>query len=81
MEEEEAQDGTTPSPLSLRTSRCCSEISQKLMERLAFPGNCKDKTGPDAKKFSSEYKDFLGKSFETQTWVYEQAVSAWRQKG
>ena len=46
------------------------------MRRLAFPGNCKDKTGPDAKKFSSEYKDFLGKSFETQTWVYEQAVSA-----
>jgi hypothetical protein len=51
-----------------------STTTRRLMKRLAFPGNCKDKTGSDPKKFSSEYKDFLGKSFETQTWVYEQAV-------
>jgi hypothetical protein len=43
-------------------------------DRLEFPGKCEDKTGADPRKFSSEYKDFLAKSFETQTWVYEQAV-------
>jgi glucan 1,3-beta-glucosidase len=43
-------------------------------DRLEFPGQCSDKTGISAKGFSSEYKEFLAKSFETQTNVYEQAV-------
>ena len=43
-------------------------------DRLEFPGKCSDKTGPSAKGFSSDYKEFLAKSFETQTYVYEQAV-------
>jgi len=42
--------------------------------RLEFPGKCSDKTGASAKGFSSDYKEFLAKSFETQTYVYEQAV-------
>nr|ODN93762.1 glucan 1,3-beta-glucosidase [Cryptococcus depauperatus CBS 7855] len=41
-----------------------------------YPGNCDGKTGSDPSKFTSEYVDFLAKSFETQTWVYEQA-SGW----
>ncbi|WVN89435.1 uncharacterized protein L203_104658 [Cryptococcus depauperatus CBS 7841] len=41
---------------------------------LEYPGNCDGKTGSDPSKFTSEYVDFLAKSFETQTWVYEQAV-------
>lgn len=44
-------------------------------DRLPFPGNCRDKTGPGTSRFSSDYKDFLARSFETQTYVYEQAVS------
>jgi hypothetical protein len=43
-------------------------------DRLEFPGKCSDKTGASARGFSSEYKEFLAKSFETQTYVYEQAV-------
>ena len=43
-------------------------------DRLEFPGKCEDKTGASARGFSSEYKEFLAKSFETQTYVYEQAV-------
>jgi hypothetical protein len=38
-------------------------------------GNCKGKTG-SAADFSDDYLDYLGRSFETQTWVYEQA-SGW----
>lgn len=42
--------------------------------RLEFPGNCKDKTGANPSRFNSEYKEFLARSFETQTYVFEQAV-------
>lgn len=38
-------------------------------------GNCRGKTGSGA-DFSNEYSDYLARSFETQTWVYEQA-SGW----
>ncbi|AFR95190.1 glucan 1,3-beta-glucosidase [Cryptococcus neoformans var. grubii H99] len=43
---------------------------------LQYPGNCNGKTGTDPSKFSAEYVEYLAKSFETQTWVYEQA-SGW----
>ncbi|OWT39517.1 glucan 1,3-beta-glucosidase [Cryptococcus neoformans Bt1] len=43
---------------------------------LQYPGNCDGKTGTDPSKFSAEYVEYLAKSFETQTWVYEQA-SGW----
>ncbi|ADV24619.1 glucan 1,3-beta-glucosidase, putative [Cryptococcus gattii WM276] len=43
---------------------------------LRYPGDCGDKTGADPSKFSAEYIEYLAKSFETQTWVYEQA-SGW----
>ncbi|AAW43031.2 glucan 1,3-beta-glucosidase, putative [Cryptococcus deneoformans JEC21] len=43
---------------------------------LQYPGNCDGKTGADPSKFSAEYVEYLAKSFETQTWVYEQA-SGW----
>lgn len=38
-------------------------------------GNCDGKTGSGA-DFSNEYTNYLARSFETQTWVYEQA-SGW----
>ncbi|KAG7530245.1 hypothetical protein FFLO_05175 [Filobasidium floriforme] len=38
-------------------------------------GNCRGKTGSGA-DFSNEYTDYLARSFETQTWIYEQA-SGW----
>lgn len=40
---------------------------------LPFKGDCSIKTGADGSKFGAEYTDHLLKSFETQTWVYEQA--------
>ncbi|KAL0240335.1 hypothetical protein I308_106585 [Cryptococcus tetragattii IND107] len=43
---------------------------------LRYPGDCGGKTGADPRKFSAEYVEYLAKSFETQTWVYEQA-SGW----
>ncbi|WVR04560.1 hypothetical protein IAU60_001567 [Kwoniella sp. DSM 27419] len=43
---------------------------------LEYPGDCAVKTGADPGKFSAEYVDYLARSFETQTWVYEQA-SGW----
>ncbi|WVQ97964.1 hypothetical protein IAU59_005084 [Kwoniella sp. CBS 9459] len=42
-------------------------------QALEFPGDCSVKTGSDPSKFSAEYVDYLAKSFEVQTWVYEQA--------
>nr|XP_018265588.1 glucan 1,3-beta-glucosidase [Kwoniella dejecticola CBS 10117]OBR87746.1 glucan 1,3-beta-glucosidase [Kwoniella dejecticola CBS 10117] len=42
-------------------------------EPLQFPGDCSAKTGSDPSKFSAEYVDYLARSFEIQTWVYEQA--------
>jgi hypothetical protein len=78
MVEEEEQDGTIPSPQSIRTSSSNALRLQNQEtdsnDRLEFPGKCEDKTGISAKGFSSEYKEFLAKSFETQTYVYEQAV-------
>lgn len=38
-------------------------------------GNCSEFTGLPL-TWSKEYLEYLGRSFETQTWVYEQAVSA-----
>ena len=38
-------------------------------------GNCDGKTG-SAASFSADYTDYLARSFETQTYVYEQA-SGW----
>ncbi|XAO27876.1 hypothetical protein I312_106740 [Cryptococcus bacillisporus CA1280] len=43
---------------------------------LQYPGDCGGKTGADPSKFSAVYVEYLAKSFETQTWVYEQA-SGW----
>ncbi|TYJ56318.1 hypothetical protein B9479_003010 [Cryptococcus floricola] len=43
---------------------------------LEYPGDCSVKTGTDPSKFSNEYVQYLAKSFEVQTWVYEQA-SGW----
>ncbi|WWC86985.1 uncharacterized protein L201_001866 [Kwoniella dendrophila CBS 6074] len=40
---------------------------------LQYPGDCNAKTGADPSKFSAEYVDYLARSFEIQTWVYEQA--------
>ena len=40
---------------------------------LTFKGDCSIKTGADGSKFGAEYTDHLLQSFETQTWVYEQA--------
>ncbi|OCF58914.1 glucan 1,3-beta-glucosidase [Kwoniella mangroviensis CBS 10435] len=40
---------------------------------LQFPGDCSAKTGSDPSKFSAEYVDYLARSFEIQSWVYEQA--------
>jgi len=57
-----------PMPISI------SEQDGHSDNRLEFPGKCSDKTGASAKGFSSDYKEFLAKSFETQTYVYEQAV-------
>lgn len=37
-------------------------------------GNCKERTG-DPKTWPAAYTKHLARSFETQTWVYEQAVS------
>jgi hypothetical protein len=48
-----------------------------LTHRLRFPGDCAQKTGKDMSRFSQDYRDHLAKSFETQTYVYEQAVSVW----
>jgi hypothetical protein len=45
-----------------------------LMGRLQFPGDCSQKSGSDPSKFSADYIEHLGRSFEAQTWVYEQAV-------
>lgn len=45
------------------------------VNRLQYPGDCGGKTGADPSKFSAVYVEYLAKSFETQTWVYEQAVS------
>jgi hypothetical protein len=77
MEEEEERDGTTPYPQSHRTSNSFHDVTCccLLILRLEFPGSCKGKTGADPTKLDSDYVDFLAKSFETQTWVYEQAVS------
>ncbi|WVQ84126.1 hypothetical protein IAT38_006271 [Cryptococcus sp. DSM 104549] len=47
-----------------------------LSAALQYPGDCSVKTGSDPSKFSAKYVDYLAKSFETQTWVYEQA-SGW----
>ncbi|ODN80420.1 hypothetical protein L202_02669 [Cryptococcus amylolentus CBS 6039] len=43
---------------------------------LEYPGDCSAKTGADPSGFSDEYVQYLAKSFEVQTWVYEQA-SGW----
>ncbi|WVQ74069.1 hypothetical protein IAR50_003652 [Cryptococcus sp. DSM 104548] len=43
---------------------------------LEYPGDCSVKTGADPSHFSNEYVQYLAKSFEVQTWVYEQA-SGW----
>ncbi|WWC67848.1 uncharacterized protein I206_101765 [Kwoniella pini CBS 10737] len=40
---------------------------------LQFPGDCSAKTGSDPSKFSAEYVEYLARSFEVQSWVYEQA--------
>jgi len=78
MAEEEEQDGIIPSLQLIRTSSPDAlhfrnqDIDSD--DRLEFPGKCSDKTGASARGFSSEYKEFLAKSFETQTSVYEQAV-------
>lgn len=42
---------------------------------MTFPGDCSEKTGKDISRWSSDYRDHLARSFETQTYVYEQAVS------
>jgi hypothetical protein len=70
MAEAEELDGIIPSPQLIRTSPSKAQTD----DRLEFPGKCEDKTGISANGFSSEYKEFLAKSFETQTYVYEQAV-------
>ena len=44
-----------------------------LKPSLTFKGDCSIKTGADGSKFGAEYIDHLLQSFETQTWVYEQA--------
>lgn len=46
------------------------------MHRLSFPGNCATKTGPSTSSWDADYIAFLRKSFEMQTWVFEQA-SGW----
>jgi hypothetical protein len=78
MVEEEERDGIIPSLQLIRTSspNALHFPNQEIDSdnRLEFPGKCSDKTGISAKGFSSEYKEFLAKSFETQTYVYEQAV-------
>ncbi|EJT49209.1 glucan 1,3-beta-glucosidase [Trichosporon asahii var. asahii CBS 2479] len=42
-------------------------------EKMKFPGNCAERTGPDPEKWSDSYKQQLSKSWQTQTWVYERA--------
>ena len=42
-------------------------------DRLEYKGDCGVKTGPDGSKFKADYTEHLARSFETQTWVYEQA--------
>ncbi|WWD22111.1 hypothetical protein CI109_106600 [Kwoniella shandongensis] len=37
-------------------------------------GSAPRKTGADPGRFSADYVEYLAQSFETQTWVYEQAV-------
>jgi hypothetical protein len=72
---EEERDGIIPSTLLLRQSpQDLGRGVLMLIPRLDFPGNCKGKTGADPTKLDSEYVDFLARSFETQTWVYEKAV-------
>jgi glucan 1,3-beta-glucosidase len=53
-----------------------SKGHELILPRVTFPASCSEKTGSDPTRFSAEYTEFLRKSFETQTWVYEQAVSS-----
>jgi glucan 1,3-beta-glucosidase len=39
-----------------------------------FPGDCSQRTG-DPSAWTQGYIDHLAQAFETQTWVYEKAVS------
>lgn len=48
-------------------------IIQILTCSLTFKGDCSTKTGPDGSEFGADYTDHLAQSFETQTYVYEQA--------
>ncbi len=46
----------------------------QLTYRLQFPGDCSGKTGGNPSVFNADYIDHLARSFEAQTYVYEQAV-------
>ncbi|ORX34435.1 putative glucan 1,3-beta-glucosidase [Kockovaella imperatae] len=41
--------------------------------KIRFTGDCVTHTGSDPSKWSSDYIEFLGRAFETQTYVYEKA--------
>ena len=47
-----------------------------LIGRLQYKGDCSLKSGADGSAFGVDYVDHLARSFETQTWIYEQA-SGW----
>jgi len=55
-----------------------SAVALAAYGRLQYRGDCTGKTGSTPSGFDAEYIDHLARSFETQTWVYEQAVSVVR---
>lgn len=46
-------------------------------EKLKFPGNCQERSGPDPDKWSASYRHQLSKSWQAQTWVYERGGLGW----
>lgn len=61
---------TTRSLPPIRTYRPHGQADR----RLEFPGSCQEKTGRSPRGWDADYIEHLGRSFETQTYVYEQAV-------
>lgn len=79
MGEELERDLTILSRGPSRESSVRLSQSRQLTLSVDFKGDCSLKTGPDGSKFGADYVDYLARSFETQTWVYETAGSGYIQ--